>query len=112
MADQAPDGALWAEDMATRFGLKDAAAARWAASQTRRWREEHAADSSKPEVTAMDFPEADGQAKRTVTTSGGHTRTAVSPYWLPATAERYEANRRGPGRRPNPPAPETAEATA
>lgn len=112
MPDTAPKGALWPEDMAQRFGLKDAAAARWAASQTRRRREDHEADASKPEVTAMDFPEADGRAKRPVTTRGGHERTSVSPYWLKETAERYEENKRGPGRRPNPkPEEETAEAS-
>lgn len=103
MADVAPEGALWPEDMAARFNLRDAAAARWAASQTRRRREEHEADAAKPEVTAMDFPEPDGNAKRKITTTGGHERTAVSPYWLPATADRYEENKRGPGRRPNKP---------
>lgn len=115
---EAPEGALWPEDMAQRFGLRDARAATWAASQTRRRREEHEADQrlpgpkqeGKPAVTAMDFPEPDGRAKRTITTSGGHTRVATSPYWLPATAERYEENKRGPGRRPNPKPEETEEA--
>lgn len=99
---KAPRNALWPEDMAERFGLKDAAAARWAASQTRRRREEHEEDRGKPAVTAMDFPEPDGRAKRTVTTAGGHKRVSVSPYWLPKTAKRYEENKRGPGRRPGP----------
>lgn len=115
MARQAPPDALWPEDMAERFGLKDAAAARWAASQTRRRREDWEEDQrlartkrqGKPPVTDMDFPEPDGQAKRQITTAGGFSRTSRSPYWLPATAERYAANKRGPGRRPaNPDAPE------
>ena len=108
MAD-APEGALWPEDMAQRFELRDARAATWAASQTRRRREEHEADpENKPAVTAMDFPEPDGRAKREITTSGGHKRVATSPDWTEATAARYAENKRGPGRRPNPPQAEEA----
>jgi hypothetical protein len=110
MADKAPRNAIWPEEMAERFGLKDAAAARWAASQTRRRREEWEEDQGRPEdkrqgkpkVTLMDFPEPDGRAKRTVTTAGGHTRVSISPYWLPKTVKAYETHKRGPGRRPNP----------
>jgi hypothetical protein len=94
------DTLLWPEEVAEKLGLDRSSTPRsyanWSARKLRRMRESDPGAQLGP----ADFPLPHDHAKRTVTTRGGHERTAVSPRWLASAIDTYLANRRGPGGRP------------